>query len=173
MKLKRDFERILERYGHDILLVRSDRQMGCTCYQPLTGATDSDCPLCFGLGTIPVIEKHRVREQDMNVPETLPYLASTQLFGEMAVATRAYYFRMDAQPRPHDLILDVDWQGRQPVYTGRGLHEVSHVDAKRFENGDFVYQKVYVKDNPVQKEVRAIRIIERAGQTLYGLEGTP
>lgn len=170
MKLKRDFENIISKYGHDILLLRSDRKTTCTCYNSLTGSIRSDCPYCFGMGTVPVIEKHKVREQDMRVPETLPYLPDSQLFGEMAVATRAYFMRMDAEPHVHDVILDVDWDGNTPIYSGRGLYEISHIDAKRFENGAFVFQKIYVKDDPIGKNIRAIKIVEQAGKTFYQLE---
>lgn len=170
MKLKRDFENIIEKYGHDILLLRSDKKTMCTCYNPVTGSIKSDCPYCFGMGSVPVIEKHKVREQDMRVPETLPYLPDTQLFGEMAVATRAYFMRMDSHPNPHDIIVDVDWNGQIPIYSGRGIYEISHIDAKRFENGEFVFQKVYVKDDPIEKHIRGIKIVEQAGKILYQLE---
>ena len=171
MNLRKEFDAILHQYGHYVLIVRTDRKTTCTCYNPTTGSVSKTCPYCFGLGTIPIIEKHITREKDLNVPETLPYLSTQQLFGEMAIATRGYFFKPEVVIQPHDLIIDVDWNGVQPIYSGRGLYEVSHVDKKRFEFGEFTFQKVYVKDNPIEKEIHSIRIIERAGETNYLVEG--
>ena len=130
MNLRKEFDAILHQYGHYVLIVRTDRQTTCTCYNPTTGSVSKTCPYCFGLGTIPIIEKHITREKDLNVPETLPYLSTQQLFGEMAIATRGYFFKPEVVIQPHDLIIDVDWNGAQPIYSGRGLYEVSHVDKK-------------------------------------------
>jgi hypothetical protein len=74
----------------------------------------------------------------------------------------------DIQLGVQDLLLDVDWtpQGK-PLYTGRGIYEVSHIDPQRFERGAIVFNKVYVKDEPIEKEIRGIRIANVNGIINY------
>lgn len=170
MRLKKQFESILERYGHHILLVHNEINMPCLCYDTLTGSSDNKCPICFGMGVVPEISKHLVREQDSNLSNALSFISDTQLFGELSIPGRFYFFKAEADIRVHDLIVDVDWDGEQPVYSNRGLFEVSHIDKKRFERGEFVFQKVYTKDTPIQKNIRAINIVNKYGQDYYYIE---
>ena len=103
----------------------------------------------------------------MKVPDTLPYIASQQLYGKLAVSSRSYFFKKDAKIAIDDLIIDVDWIGNQPVYKDGGIYEISHIDPQRFLNGEVVFQKVYVKDQPVEKAIRAIRIMESFGDRFF------
>lgn len=167
--LEKQFNDILEVYGHDMLLLHSDKKTVCTCFDKLTGSSDRYCPFCFGMGTVPVIEKHRVRDMDMKIPDSMPYIANQQLFGEMAVTARAYFFKKDVTIKENDLIIDVDWQGQTPVYVDGGIYEVSHIDPQRFINGEITFQKVYVKDQPIKKSIRGFKIVQQAGRVLYQL----
>lgn len=167
--LEANFNKIIETYGHDILLLHSDKKTICSCFDKITGSAKRDCPFCFGMGTIPVIERHKIRDIDMRVPESLPYIASQQLFGDMAVAARAYFFKKDVVVKEEDLIIDVEWDGIKPVYKGGGIYIVSHIDPQRFIGGAITFQKVYVKDQPIKKEIRGFKIVEQAGKTMYQL----
>lgn len=166
-KLERDFNGILEKYGHSILLLHSDKKTYCSCYDRLTGSVDRNCPYCFGMGTIPSIEKHLVRDIDSRPPESLPYIANQQQFGEMAVAGRSYFFKNNVNLIEGDLIIEVDWQGDFPIYTGRGIYKISHIDPARFENGKITYYKAYVKDQPIKKTIRGFKIVQQANGVGY------
>ena len=169
--LEQEFNNILKTYGHPVLLLHSDKKTVCTCYNRITGSADKDCPYCFGMAYVPIIEKHLTRDVDMRVPESLPYIASQQLFGDMAVATRAYYFKKDVVVKEYDLIIDVEWDGLTPIYRGGGIYEVSHIDPQRYLNGQITFQKVYVKDQPIKKTIRGFKIVQQAGKVLYQIAG--
>lgn len=169
--LEQEFNNILKTYGHSVLLLHSDKKTVCTCYDKRTASADKDCPYCFGMGHVPIIQKHLTRDIDMRVPESLPYIASQQLFGDMAVATRGYYFKKDVVVKEYDLIIDVEWNGQVPVYRGGGIYEVSHIDPQRYLNGEITFQKVYVKDQPIKKTIRGFKIVQQAGQVLYQIAG--
>ena len=170
---KAQFHHILQRYGHEVLVISADRQLPCSCLDVLTGSTDNKCSYCFGLGYIPVITKELTREQDSNIASSLSLISDSQLFGELSIPGRFYFFKDTVQIKPHDLIMEVIWDGNRPVQLGEGLYEVSHVDLKRLERGEVLFQKVYTKENPIMKNIRSINIIERAGQTFYQLEESP
>lgn len=168
MNLRYEFEKILAEYGYPVLLVRSDRKMRCSCWNEKRQEADRECPVCFGLGFTPVVEKHTVRNVDTSVPETLAMLGQHGSLGRMAVPGRQYYFKHNAKVSPRDLIVDVDWSPTgKPVYSGRGIYEVSHVDPERFKHGEIIYQVVYVKDQPVEKQIRGIRITNMNGIVNY------
>jgi hypothetical protein len=169
MDLRKEFDTILEQYGFPVLVVRSDRKLRCSCWNEKTQEADRECPICFGLGYVPVVEKHMTRSTDTSVPESLAMLGSeTPSFGAISVPGRVYYMRYNAILHPTDLIVDVDWTSTgRPVYNGGGIYEVSHVDPKKFERGQLIYNKVYVKDKPVEKEIRGIRIANANGIKNY------
>lgn len=161
-QLEQQFRSFMGLYGYPVLLLHTKDTMPCTCFDEVTGSADRDCPFCFGMGTVPVITKETTRDTDSGTPAI-----AQALFGEVSVPERAYYFYKETQVKPDDLIIDVDWQGSVPVHTGRGIYEVSHVDPARFIKGEVVFQKVYVKDQPIEKHIRGFNITQRAGQVLY------
>ena len=168
MSLKNEFDNILKQYGHHILLL-SQKNIRCTCYDALTGSTDRNCEYCFGAGYIPKVTKEITREEDSNISSSLSMISDFQTFGEMIVTGRHYFFKNDVEVKVNDLILDVDWEGNRPIHVGRPLLRVSHVDRKRFINGEVVFQKVYMKTQPILRDIRAIHIIEKYNQTYYYL----
>jgi hypothetical protein len=168
MDLRFEFEQILSQYGYPALVIRQNKKLRCSCWVEKRQEADRECPICYGLGWRPVVEKHTTREVDTSVPETLALIARDGKFGGMAVPGRQYYFNHNIQFQPGDLIVDVDWteQGK-PVYRGGGIYEISHIDPARFEHGQLIFNKVYVKDQPVEKQIRGIRIANVNGITSY------
>mgnify|MGYP005753421057 FL=1 len=169
--LRKEFYNILEEYGHGVLLLRQKRQVRCSCFDEKTQSADRECPFCFGLGWVPVIERHTVREQESVIPETLPMIAQQKGFGEMAVGARAYYFLPDVELEQNDLIMDVGWYKDIPVMKEGKIWEVSYVDVFRFENGEAIFKKVYVKSEPVEMEVRGFNILKKDGVMSYEIRG--
>ncbi|UNY39926.1 structural protein [Bacillus phage vB_BauM_KLEB27-3] len=159
INLRKEFEAILAKYGYNALLVREDSQVRCSCWNEKTQEASRDCPVCFGLGRVPVVEKHTCRYQDTSVPETLAMLGQEGSFGGIAVPGRFFFFNWNAKIPKGSLIVEVEWNEKgRPVYEDGGIFEVSHVDKKRFQKGQIIFQKVYVKDTPVVKDIRGIRI---------------
>lgn len=166
--LLEEFNQIIDVYGYDILLLRNNKKRKCmNCWDEKTQSADRSCPFCFGMGTIPTIEKHSVRDMDLKAPDTLPLLAAQQQFGELAITGRAYFFKRNETIAEHDLIIDVDWDGETPVYNRKGIYEISHIDPQRFEKGEEIFKKVYVKDTPINKSIRGFKIVEEAGNIFY------
>lgn len=167
--LKQEFESILSEYGYPALLVRSEQKVRCSCYDRKTQSSSRTCPTCFGLGFVPLVEKHTVREMDTGVPMAYPLISEGASFGEMSVGGRAYFFLPDVNISPGDLILDVSWKKGFPVLNGGSIWEVSHVDPQRFKKGEPVFNKVYVKENPVEMKIRGFHIRQVENITSYEL----
>lgn len=166
----RDFESIIDEYGYDVLVVRKEKKLRCSCWNEKRQEARRDCPVCFGLGWVPVIERHKVRDVDTSIPETLAQSIRDSRPGRISIFGRAYFFRNNIKLRKGDLIVDVEFDERgKPIYTGRGMFEISHIDPARFKKGQIVFNKVFCKDQPIQKEVRAINIIKKKGIVNYEL----
>lgn len=169
--LQEEFKAILREYGHSILLVRQQKKVVCSCYDEKTQTADRECPYCFGLKYVPLVEKHTVYETDSTVPETMPMIEQGEVFGRMSVPARAYYFAPEANIDEDDLIMDVGWVGSIPVLKEGKIWEVSHVDPARFTKGELVYKKSYVKAEPVEKDIRGFHIRQVGNVMSYELMG--
>jgi hypothetical protein len=168
MGLRQDFEAILERYGYPTLVLRQDKKVRCSCWNRKTQEADRDFPVCFGMGYTPIAEKHTIREEDAASTTTYTGVDNQMIFGEMAITGREYFFKADAEVVKGDLIIDVEWtDAGRPQYKNGGIYEIAHVDPQRFEKGELVFQKIYCKDQPVEKYIRGIRIVEINGITNY------
>lgn len=159
------FNRILKEYGHDVLIVHSDKKVHCTCYDKVTGNADSSCPYCFGLGYVSLVVKKKTRSVDKNVSDTV--IGNIQQFGDMTVSSRNYYFKKDDTIKEGDLVVEVEWRGERPIYTDGGIYEFRNIEPLRFTNGEISYLKASVKDKPVLKKIKGLNVVRRANQSTY------
>lgn len=170
--LRDDFQDILRDYGHEVLVVKQNRRLRCSCWNEINQEISRTCPVCFGLGFVPIVEKHTVRERTMAMPETLARAIVPEPFGEMVVNGKTFYLRHDAGLNLQDLIVEVDWSPTgKPIYTGQDILEVNYIDPKRFENGQVTYLKISTRDQPVHKEIRGVRIVQSGGIKNYEFIG--
>ncbi|MEI4281681.1 hypothetical protein [Tetragenococcus halophilus] len=166
--LSQSFNNILDEYGYNILLVSQNKKKHCSCWDEKTQSADRKCPFCYGLGFVPVIQRHLVR--DMDSSDSSSYFGTQgNIIGDMVISKRFYFFKNNVKVQENDLIVDVDWAGEKPVYKDRGIYQVSHIDPQRFKHGELIFQKVHVKDNPIYKHIRGIKIVENAGKIFYQL----
>lgn len=170
-ELRAEFKDILMEYGYPVLLVRQQKEVRCSCYDEKTQSVDRECPICFGLGHVPLVEKHTIREIDVRVTETNAANFKAQNFGDMATPSRGYFFLPEVVVDDQDLILDVGWSGEYPILNKGRIWEVSHVDTARFVKGEIVFKKVYVKAEPVELKIRGFHIRQVEGITSYELIG--
>lgn len=170
--LRDDFDGILRDFGHNVLVVKQNKKLRCSCYNEKNQEVTRTCPVCFGLGYVPVIEKHTVRERSMAMPETLARAIADEPFGQMIVNGKTFYCRWNAGLSLKDLIIDVDWSpAGKPIYNGGDILEINYIDPKRFEGGQVTYLKVSTRDEPVRKEIRGIRIASANGIKNYEILG--
>lgn len=171
MNLSYELNKILDKYGHPVLVVRQDKKLRCSCWNEKTQESDRACPRCYGLGWNPVVEKHVARMEDSMSAQTLGRMGATAGFGQISVPSRSYYVNSQAKVKTKDLIVDVDWTASgKPVYNGGGIYEVSYVDESlRYEGGQQIYKAIQCKDTPVQKSIRGIRVVQVNGIINYEL----
>jgi hypothetical protein len=90
------------------------------------------------------------------------------MFGNLDVKIPQYWFRYNARITKQALILEVDWTpSGKPVYNNGPLYQVQNIDQKIFENGQVAFQRVTCKDQPVNKSIRGVRIVNVNGIVNY------
>lgn len=162
MDLRFELDNILTQYGHDCLLVRVDTRTRCSCWNEKTQESDRNCPICFGLSWIPIVEKHTVRDMETDLTQQSPSL------GQIDVKMPTYWFRHDARIAKQNLIIEVDWSpSGKPIYNGGQIYQVQNINPKRYENGQVIFQVVTCKDEPINKQIRGIRISNTNGIINY------
>lgn len=166
--LKDEFESILRDFGSNVLLVRKGAQLRCSCWNEKNQEADRNCPICFGLGMVPIIEKHTARAQVMSIPQTLPRAVTGSTMGDMVSSAKAFFFLPNVKVKVDDLVVEVDWSPTgKPIYSGGEVSAVNFIDIKRFEQGQPTFIKAYVASEPVEQEVRGINIASANGIKNY------
>lgn len=172
MDLRSEFEQILVTYGTEVLIVRADTKVRCSCWNEKMQQSDRNCPICFGISWNPIVEKHTIRHMETGVRNSLAMIGQDGSLGQMNAPGRQYYMKHDAQVEVQSLIVEVDWSPTgKPIYNGGGIYQISLVDKKYFENGQVAYKKIFCKDQPIEKQIRGIRIANVNGIKNYELIG--
>ena len=167
--LKKEFDDIINEYGHYVLVLRKDRRTYCSCYNEVTREANRTCPYCLGLGYNYVAEKHRVRSEDESDPTSLNRLMMNKGVGHVVADDRRYFVRTNCHVESKDLFLEVDWDSYgRPSYNGRGIFQVSTVDRQLDLGQDKeIYRIAYANETPIRSKIRGIYAIENLGKQQY------
>lgn len=168
MDHKKELDKIIDTYGRDILLIRQNNKLYCSCYDEVNREVRRDCPICLGLGFSFKAEKHRVTAKDNSVSETLSRLVKDSHIGGATSGARTYYFKSEMEGRAKDLIIEVDWDelGR-PKYNERGVWSINSVDYNMHLGDKVIFKVAYVSEQPVRSGIRGIRIEDINGIKEY------
>lgn len=170
MNLANEFNKILEEYGRDVLLLRNERKLYCECYNEVTQEANRNCPLCLGLGFSFVAERQRMRSESAIAAIQLPNSLKGVSIGEIATGTRQYFLKPNIPLNEKDMIIEVNWDefGR-PSYNGNGMWRISHVDKNQMLGDQEIYRVCYANETPVRANIRSIRISELNGIKQYNV----
>lgn len=168
--LKKEFEDILEEYGRDVLVVRRDKRLYCSCFNEVSQEASRTCGLCLGLGWTYIAERHRTRAEDEADPAQLVRLMAIKGIGDVIAGDRKYYFKPNMHASEKDLIVEVTWDkfGRPTYNEDGGIYSISAVDRNQNLGSDKdVYRIYYAAETPVRSKIRGIRINEVHGKKQY------
>ncbi|UOE58089.1 hypothetical protein [Cytobacillus oceanisediminis] len=175
INLKREFEKILDKYGREVLVIRQDKKLFCSCYNEVNQEASRDCPLCLGLGFSLVAERHRTRSESSASAEQMLKQLKFADIGDVSVNKRKYFFKANMNAIQKDLIAEVKFDAfGRPAYTGDGIWEIENMDRNlHLEEGNQIFKVYQTSENPVRSKIRSIRISEMNGIKQYSvlLEG--
>jgi hypothetical protein len=142
--LRKEFDEILEEYGHDVLLQRTDRRVHCKCWNRGTSEADPECLICNGTGWVTRIERIRVRREDASQVITRPNRAQGSPLGKVWASSAVYYMRYSVVPQVGDFIYEVRWRHNQPVKI-LSAYEINDINALRGDRGRVEYYAGYAR----------------------------
>jgi len=171
MDLAREFKKILEDFGHDVLVIKQDKKLYCSCYNEVTQEASRDCPLCLGLGWTFTAERHTTRSEDATGATQLIKLMKNSHIGNVVSGDRKYFFLPNMNAIEKDLIVEVEWDKfGKPTYKDGGIWSVTTIDKNlNLGAGKDVYKVYYASETPVRSKIRGIRISEINGIKQYNI----
>lgn len=169
--LSNEFKKILEEYGHDVLVLRQDKKLLCSCYNEVTQEADRECPICLGLGYSFIAERHTTRAETIALEPQLAGLLKENPIGDVLTGGRKYYFQPNMVANEKDLIVEVDWDNfGRPSYKDEGIWKITNVDhTQDLGEGKTIYKVYFATVQPVRSKIRGIRISEINGVKQYNI----
>jgi hypothetical protein len=167
MDIRHEFSELLDKYGHHILLVHSNRRMRCSCWNDLTQEASNKCPICFGIGYTPIIEKHLCREKYGLQSEPI---AQRFEYGGNISPAKCFYFKHDVGIRSKDLIIDIQFDRKgMPLLSDYYVYEVSFVEPIRGEGGEIEYKRIYTNMDTISMKILVANIRRTGNKEIYNL----
>ncbi len=143
--IRKEIEKTLAKYGHDIVYVRSDKKFRCECFVERSGEPRPDCSICFGTGYVVELEKKKTRRKIASVPETLIGLNKIHPSGSVVPKAYVYYFKYFESPKEDDLILEVIWDKKGIPRHIKNKYRISVVDEQLGDSGRVEFYQVYCR----------------------------
>lgn len=168
--IRNEFNDLINKHGHRVLLLRSGRERRCSCWNEKTSEASKDCNLCFGLGYTVTVEQHLARAAITSIPETLSRAKKTYDFGSMAAPSRVFYFKRTVKPKVSDLIIDCEFDIRNmPILDNYSVYEIGTVDLLRGEGGDLSFVKTYCGLETINMEIIFRNVRKKGIDVVYDL----
>lgn len=142
--IREEFEKILNQYGYDIVLVKRDLRFRCSCYSERSGEPNATCDICFGTGYKVTLYKCKTRRKISSVPETLTNSRQVLKAGSSTRKAYVYYLTYDMEPKEGDLILEIEWQDEKPISIKEKLF-ISQAEPMKGREGRVEFYQVYCK----------------------------
>lgn len=142
--MRKEFDILQNQFSMSILLIRSNNNTRCKCYDPLHRSGNRKCKVCGGSGKINTIEKIQGIHQnsDSGSPMKLTEL------GLSAMNTISFYLDRKYVPKSKDQILIVGFDNNGcPVDIKKDCTIVS-VQEVRGDDGRIEFYHVYAKYSP-------------------------
>lgn len=145
MDIAKQFDAVIEKFGHSIIYLRKDLKFRCECYVERSGEPNPTCDICMGTGYDIHVERFKVRRNVASIPETLIGIASLTQRGVQFPKAYVYYVSAFNEPKDGDYILEIKWdENMKPLeITQRNL--ISAAEPKQGVEGQIAFYQVYCR----------------------------
>lgn len=103
--LRKEFDKLLDEFGFDVLMSRNIKHTRCKCFDNLHGVGKADCKYCGGSGNITSLEKVKVIYQNASSDS---FVKMTEL-GLTISNTIVFYMKNTIIPNEEDQIFVVGY----------------------------------------------------------------
>ena len=166
--LREELAYILENYGSDFLLIRTDKTIKCSCVDTLYNTGKDRCPICLGTGYLTFAERVKGRVAMASIPETLPRMINTAEPGQIAVPAKQFYLQYTIRPKRNDLIVLCEWDNNKPVFDEyTEIFEINESEPNRGDNGRIEYFIASAHADPINLSIKLANIKKNANNSEY------
>lgn len=158
--MRSEFENILEEFGIDVLFVRNQKFVRCTCFDDVNKTGDPKCQKCFGNGYFASIQKIKTFKSSNGFGK----FVQTDI-GQIVQNASIFYMNYKMLPKERDMILKVTWKNGFPIDVLEVL-EINAINEARGDRGRVEYYGATVSSRTdlVNLFSKALRELPRAGQ---------
>jgi hypothetical protein len=175
INLRHELNLLHDSFSINVLYIRNNKFVRCSCFNDLEKTGNPDCLKCFGSGYFASIQKFRAIESS-----TSPYSSNNQTqpkpIGAIDYKEEVYYFDYSVAPRMRDYILIVTWKNNKPVDVVKVL-EISNIYEMRGDNGRIEVYGAHITNKPDSVKQfnsflkklpeKALRIIGKGGKYIW------
>jgi hypothetical protein len=146
INLRQELNLLHDSFSINVLYIRNNKFVRCSCFNDLEKTGNPDCPKCFGSGYFASIQKFKAIESS-----TSPYSSNNQTqakpIGAIDYKEEVYYFDYTVTPKLRDYILIVTWKDNKPVDVIKVL-EISNIYEMRGDNGRIEVYGAHITNKP-------------------------
>ena len=143
--IKKHFDEVLNRYGHQVIYARRDLDIRCECYNEISRESDIRCDKCLQTGYKISYERVRSRRRIVTVVETNVALRLTYETGIKTPKAYLYYFPSELAPKEADLILEVEEKENSNKAKVKEKYIISVAEGMRDVHGEISFYQTYSK----------------------------
>ena len=170
--LEEHLDRILGKYGHYVLYIRTDPKFTCrTCWDHATmSPSDASCPECLGTGHKLVYEKHLMRK---SAPYSRGIAGDEKApFGIIDTGLGQFVCKYQVFPQVGDLICEAEWDVDRAYVLTAGvpirvsdLYRITNTTLLRWEEGRALLFWCQTENVNMEMQKLEQSIIQNAGSS--------
>lgn len=144
--LRKQLDSLDDSFSIDVLYIRNNKFVRCSCFDDVEKTGDTNCKRCFGSGYFASVQKFRTIESS-----TGPYGGNNKIqvhpIGAIDRKEEVCYFDYSVLPKERDFVLKVSWKNGKPVDVLKVL-EVSGIYEMRGDSGRMEVYGAVVTNRP-------------------------
>ena len=147
--LKYEFDNIIEKYGHPVIILHKHRNQRCNCVDKMTRSPNASCPVCLGMGYINSAEVTKIRIVSKYSLENFKF---TEV-GKTTISQGNMFFRSEVRPQKDDLVIQCEFLDGKPVIDEySGIYLIDNVAPLRADGGQIVYFNASVETQLINQD---------------------
>lgn len=122
----------INRWGINVLVVKSSSKLKCKCYNNTTNEGNNSCSICFGVGYVSSIKKEKIiidygnRINNYSTPSQYGYINNQLIYA---------YGNSTVNINDGDKIIIVGWNKQNVISDVKEILTVGSINPYRMENG--------------------------------------
>jgi len=170
MKGQKAFNKVIDDYGHLVLVARvdEDNRTRCSCYNEKTMSANKSCSKCYGVGYLITLMSYPCWTTITSIPETLARASKASEASSLNNVSRVFYFKSDARIKPGNIIVncEFDYNGR-PLLNEFSAFEVATVDLIRENKGKPSFIRAFSSINAINVGIVLVNAIKTPNGIAY------